>query len=139
MRKSVSSPLLFIIALLLAPSAWSLTKTEQAIADRLTPVGMVCIEGDESCATAAAPVSEGPRSGEEVYGSVCMGCHNTGAAGAPKLGDVAAWAPRLEKGMETLISNAINGINAMPAKGACGNCSDEEITSAVEHLLNNSK
>ncbi|MEP2614970.1 c-type cytochrome, partial [Marinobacter alexandrii] len=66
-------------------------------------------------------------------------CHNTGAAGAPKKGDAAAWAPRIDKGMETLISHAVNGFNAMPAKGGCASCPDEEIASAVEYLVSESQ
>jgi cytochrome c5 len=51
------------------------------------------------------------------------------------VGNADAWAPRIEKGMDTLISHAINGFNAMPAKGGCGSCSDEEIQAAVEHMV----
>ena len=68
-----------------------------------------------------------------------MACHTTGAAGAPVIGDAAAWAPRIEKGIDTLIDHAINGFNAMPAKGGCSNCPDEEITAAVEHMVEQSK
>ena len=68
-----------------------------------------------------------------------MACHNTGAAGAPKKGDAAAWAPRIDKGMETLISHAVNGFNGMPAKGGCASCPDEEIANAVEYLVSESK
>lgn len=139
MRKSVSSSLVLIATLLVAPAAYSLSKSEQAIVDRIAPVGSVCIEGDTSCATAATPVASGPRSGAEIYDSVCMGCHNTGAAGAPKRGDVAAWAPRIDQGMEMLVSNAINGIGAMPAKGTCGDCSDEDIANAVQYIVDASQ
>ncbi|MGL6041431.1 MAG: c-type cytochrome, partial [Deefgea sp.] len=55
--------------------------------------------------------------GKEIYASVCMACHDSGAAGAPKLGDKAAWAPRLKDGVDSSIARAIKGINAMPAKG----------------------
>jgi len=101
----------------------------------------VCLQGEE-CGEAAAPAqaaSAGPRSGEEVYNTVCMACHTTGAAGAPVIGDNAAWAPRIEKGMETLIDHALHGFNAMPAKGGCASCPDEEIKSAVEHMVSQSK
>jgi cytochrome c5 len=86
---------------------------------------------------AAAPT--GPRSGEDVYAGSCAACHDTGAAGAPKVGDIAAWNPRLDKGLETLFSNALNGFNAMPAKGMCMSCSDDEIKDAVTHMVDNSK
>lgn|SRR5690554_6317359 len=104
---------------------------------RIQPVGEVCVQGDECGDAAAAPssASSGPRSGSEVYDAVCMACHTTGAAGAPVIGDADAWAPRLDKGMETLMDHAINGFNAMPAKGGCASCSDEEIEAAMEHIV----
>lgn len=114
-----------------------MASVEDEIRARIEPVGEVCLEGQE-CGAAAAPTqtaSSGPRSGSEVYDAVCMACHSTGAAGAPKIGDTAAWAPRIEKGMDTLINHAINGFNAMPAKGGCANCPDEEIQNAVKHIV----
>ncbi|MCK2150393.1 MULTISPECIES: c-type cytochrome [Marinobacter] len=118
-----------------------MANVEDEIRSRIAPVGEVCMQGDE-CGAAAAPTqtaSSGPRPGPEVYDAVCMACHNTGAAGAPKKGDAAAWAPRIDKGMETLISHAVNGFNAMPAKGGCASCPDEEIASAVEYLVSESQ
>ncbi|QSP95847.1 cytochrome c5 family protein [Marinobacter salinisoli] len=118
-----------------------MASVEDEIRSRIEPVGEVCLQGDE-CGEAAAPTqtaSSGPRSGSEVYDAVCMACHTTGAAGAPKIGDAGAWAPRIEKGLETLVENAINGFNAMPAKGGCANCPDEEIKAAVEHLVSESQ
>jgi cytochrome c5 len=91
-----------------------------------------------AAAVAAAEPAK-PRSGETVYTSNCMACHATGAAGAPKLGDAAAWAPRIAAGMATLMKNAINGLNAMPPKGLCMTCSDAELTAAVEYIVANSK
>jgi len=119
----------------------AVASVEDEIRERIKPVGEVCLQGEE-CGEAAAPAetaSSGPRSGSEVYDAVCMACHPTGAAGAPKIGDTAAWAPRIEKGIDTLIDHAINGFNAMPAKGGCANCPDEEITAAVEHMVEQSK
>ena len=114
-----------------------MASVEDEIRARIKPVGEVCLQGDE-CGSAAAPTetaSSGPRSGSEVYDAVCTACHSTGAAGAPKVGDTAAWAPRIDKGMDTLINHALNGFNAMPAKGGCANCPDEEIQAAVEYLV----
>ncbi|MAH54757.1 MAG: cytochrome c5 family protein [Aestuariibacter sp.] len=119
----------------------AVASVEDEIRERIKPVGEVCLQGEE-CGEAAAPAetaSSGPRSGSEVYDAVCMACHTTGAAGAPVIGDAAAWAPRIEKGIDTLIDHAINGFNAMPAKGGCSNCPDEEITAAVEHMVEQSK
>jgi cytochrome c5 len=115
--------------------------SDESIAERISAVGSLCIEGEKCKApvvkAAAAPT--GPRSGAEVYASSCAACHTTGAAGAPKVGDIAAWSPRLDKGLETLMSNALNGFNAMPAKGMCMDCSDDEINDAVTHMVDNSK
>ena len=115
--------------------------SDESIAERISSVGSLCIEGEKCKApvakAAAAPT--GPRSGEDVYAGSCAACHDTGAAGAPKVGDIAAWTPRIDKGLETLFSNALNGINAMPAKGMCMSCSDDEIKDAVTHMVDNSK
>lgn len=93
-----------------------------------------------AAAPAAAPAAGGAaRSGDAVYGTACIACHGTGAAGAPKLGDKAAWAPRIAQGMDALFKTAINGKGAMPPKGTCGNCSDAELKAAIEHMVNNSK
>ena len=77
----------------------------------------------------------GPRDGATVDSSGCAACHDSGAAGAPKTGDAGAWASRIDKGMDTLVKHAYEGFNAMPAKGGCGSCSDEEIQAAVEHMV----
>ncbi|OEY67971.1 c-type cytochrome [Marinobacter sp. X15-166B] len=114
---------------------------EDEIRARIAPVGEVCLQG-EDCGMAAAPAaaeSAGPRSGEDVYGAVCAACHSTGVAGAPVVGDAGAWASHIDKGMETLINHAINGFNAMPAKGGCASCPDEEIQAAVEYMVGQSQ
>ena len=91
-------------------------------------------------AKAAPAKSDGkPRDGATVYNSVCMACHASGAAGAPKAGDKAAWAPRIATGMPALIKSATNGKNAMPAKGGAADLTDAEIKAAVEHLVGLSK
>lgn len=77
-----------------------------------------------------------PKSGSEVYGAVCAACHQAGVAGAPKTSDAAAWQARLdERGREKLYEHAINGFNAMPAKGGDPSLSDEEVKKAVDHML----
>ena len=112
--------------------------SDRATAERIKPVGSVCVDGEE-CGTASEAVASGPRSGEEVYGTNCAGCHASGAMDAPKMGSAADWKPRLSKGEATLVKHAIAGFNKMPPKGGCGNCSDEEITAAVEHMMAGSK
>ncbi|WP_253939504.1 cytochrome c5 family protein [Halomonas sp. THAF5a] len=112
-----------------------------AIAERLKPVGELCLQG-EDCGTAMAAASGdsgassgGAIDGAGIYNNVCMACHETGAAGAPVRGDEAAWSERTGKGFETLVSHAINGFNAMPAKGGNPSLSDAEVEAAVAHLV----
>ena len=108
-----------------------------AMEERLKPVGEVCLQGDSECGGAATAASSGPRSGEEVYNAACMACHATGAGGAPKLGDVAAWADRIAKGNDVLYASGVDGVpgTGMIAKGGCMNCSDEEIHAAVDYMV----
>lgn len=111
---------------------------EESIRERIKPVGSVCVEG-EDCGSASAAAASGPRDPEELYTSVCAACHTSGALGAPKIGDAADWSARMGKGLDQVIANAINGVNAMPAKGTCGTCSDDDITNAVQYMVDNSK
>jgi len=76
-----------------------------------------------------------PRSGSEIYQAMCGACHGTGAAGAPKVDDKGAWAPRIAQGKETLYKSAINGKNAMPPRGGGADLSDDEVKAAVDHIL----
>ena len=73
--------------------------------------------------------------GQKIYQASCQACHATGAAGAPKLGDKAAWAPRLAKGNDALLSSVKNGLKAMPPKGACMSCSEDELRAAMEYMV----
>ena len=76
--------------------------------------------------------------GEEVYNTVCMSCHTSGAAGAPVIGNNSQWSDRLSKGKDALYASAINGIGIMPAKGGVSSLSDNEIKSAVDYILSES-
>ena len=108
----------------------------EAIAERLKPVGELCLQGDDCGAAAvaqASPAGDG-RSGEDVYTSVCAVCHASGVAGSPVRGEAADWSSRLEKGMDTLYDHAINGFNAMPAKGGNPSLTDREVKDAVNYL-----
>ena len=76
--------------------------------------------------------------GAKLYQQNCFACHDTGAAGAPKRGDKAAWAPRISQGAEVLYQAAIKGINAMPARGG-SRASDAEIKAAVDYIVAGSR
>ena len=139
---------LAVFAIILVIIAGKLTsdvsdyKPDEIVVENIRPVGQVNIAGesDPAAAPAAAPVAAAePRSGEEVYNTSCMSCHATGAAGAPKLGDAAAWAPRIAAGMDSMLANATNGLNAMPPKGLCMACSDEELQGAIQYIVDNSQ
>ena len=82
----------------------------------------------------AAPVVDLAK-GKAVYGSACFVCHTTGAAGAPKLGDRALWAPRIAQGMETLNMNALRGKGAMPPKGGRMDIPDADVVAAVAYMV----
>ena len=75
------------------------------------------------------------RSGDQVVQERCQECHATGKNGAPKLGDMNEWKPRLKNGVDPLIKSAINGHNAMPARGGLANLSDAEMKAAVEFMV----
>jgi cytochrome c5 len=77
---------------------------------------------------------------EQKYMASCFACHSTGAAGAPKVGPgmAAEWETRLEKGLDSIVENAINGINTMPAKGLCFDCSDDELKAIVGYMIDTS-
>ena len=130
-----------ICGAVLAVSAHAVSEEQrEAIAERIKPAGTVCVEGDSSCGGApAVAAGAAGKSGEDVYNTSCNACHASGAAGAPKVGDAAAWADRVAKGADTLYGNAINGFQAMPPKGLCMTCSDDEIKAAVDYMVNNSK
>ena len=118
----------------------------EAIAERIKPIGQVYtakdLEGIAGAGAApAAAASSGPRDGETVYKGACFACHDTGAAGAPKRGDKAAWDPRIAQGIDTLKKHAIEGFTGksgmMPPRGTCANCSDEEIENAIHYMTDN--
>ena len=106
--------------------------TPESIEARIKPVGR--LEFGAGGGSAAA----GGASGAEVFKGTCAACHQTGVAGAPKIGDKAAWAPRLKEGQKQLTSDAIKGIRAMPPKGGNASLSDDEVARAVVFMANQS-
>ena len=108
--------------------------TQDEIAERIAPFGNVCRAG-EDCASAVAAASSGPMSGQAVYDQFCFACHASGVGGAPLLGDAGQWQARVDKGMDELMASTLNGLNTMPPKGTCMNCSDDELSDAVTYML----
>jgi cytochrome c5 len=76
--------------------------------------------------------------GKAVYDATCAACHATGAAGAPKLGDKAAWAPRL-KDVAAMKASALKGKGVMPAKGGNSGLSDADVIAAVDYMASQAK
>ena len=111
------------------------------IEKRIKPSGSVYVVGDDVPVSkpAVVTVTSGPRSAEDIYKTSCSACHATDAIGAPMFGNAASWKDRIAKGEETLINNAINGINAMPAMGTCATCSKDDIKETVKYMVANSQ
>lgn len=88
---------------------------------------------------AAAPVASAapavPRTGEEVFNTVCTACHTAGILNAPKIGDKAAWEPRATKGLSGLLASSVNGLNQMPAKGGNPSLTEQELSNAIIYML----
>ena len=134
---------------------------QQSVEDNVRPAGQVCLVG-QSCvgstsgSSPAAPVTSTRAAApvaavveevaavaaevaafdvESTYQMSCFACHGTGAAGAPILGDAEAWAPRMEKGMDAVMLNVVNGVNAMPPKGLCFTCTDDNLAAIVAYMF----
>lgn len=102
--------------------------TEEEILSRIAPVAKFELQ------PGAAGGAGGAKDPAAIYGSVCVACHGTGVAGAPKKGDKAAWAPRLAQGLDALVKSAIAGKGAMPPKGGAANLTDEEFKALVDYI-----
>ncbi len=120
---------------------------QAVVAERIAPVAKVAIAGQDNSALAPAPTAAAAPAadlgGEEVFNMACLACHGAGVAGAPKMGDKAAWGPRIAKGTETLNKHAIEGFQGsagfMPPKGGRADLSDQSIINAVEYMVAGSK
>ena len=86
-------------------------------------------------AQAAAAPEAASANGEKTYKATCFACHDVGVAGAPKLGDKAAWEPRIAAGKDALYHSSLNGKNAMPAKGGNAALSDADVKAAVDYMV----
>jgi cytochrome c5 len=123
------------VALTLSLGVSASDLSDESVKKRIAPVGNVYLAG----AQPVAPVAPaGPRSGADVYQTTCFGCHGTGAGGAPKQGDAAAWAPRIAQGPDVLFNHAWNGFTGnsgmMPARGTCMSCSEDEMKDTIKFM-----
>ena len=136
----------------------------QSIVENIRPIGQVCLLGqncvgikitntntDDTAQALEGNASEDTQEDVSInealtaegddfdaaatYQASCFACHASGAAGAPLLGDQEAWNSRMEKGMNVVMANVINGINAMPARGLCMDCADNELRAIVDYMI----
>lgn len=121
-----------LLASVMSANAADKAMSEEEIIELIKPVGQIHLAGQETAQAVTKPT--GPRTGEQLYNTFCTACHGSGVLGAPKKGNAGDWSPRLAKGMDSVLANAINGINAMPARGSCADCTDDEIKSAIEYM-----
>jgi len=134
---------LVLAGALISLSVYGLSDQQRSeIEERIRPHGQLCLEGDDRCGSAGAAVAEAGGDAEAsasdpkaIYDQYCTACHTTGVAGAPKLGEAADWGDRLAAGMDEVYAHAINGLGAMPPKGTCMSCSDDDIKATVDYMV----
>jgi len=136
--------LLLVSIMVVSSFAVTAGPQEDAIAERIKKVGSVCVEGSDCVqVTGTMTVAANDSSGAESnYNKTCATCHAAGIAGAPLFGDTAQWEPRIAKGMEVLYASSINGMPpamAMPAKGMCFGCSDDDLKAIVDYMVEAAK
>jgi cytochrome c5 len=136
MNASVSKIIMGLgVALTLSLGVNASDLSGDSVKKRIAPIGNVYLAG----AKPAGPiVPAGPRAGADIYQTTCFACHGTGAGGAPKTGDAAAWAPRVAPGDDILFNHAWNVFTGnsgmMPARGTCMSCSEDEIKDTIKFM-----
>ncbi len=134
-----------IMKMLAAPATvlalWAVSAqaaTNDEIAKRLEPVGQVCVQGQEckGMEVAASAGGGSAKTPKDIIAKHCNACHGTGLLGAPKIGDKAAWKERADHqgGLDGILAKAITGINSMPPKGTCADCSDADLKGAIKEM-----
>ena len=129
----------FALIFSMVSNVWADVEREQLI-NRIKPVGQVDIEltADEQkkMSSIEAPKSSEPRTPKFIYQKHCVVCHDAGIAGAPVFRNKKDWSERLSsKKLSGLTKTAISGINAMPVRGTCLDCTDDEIKATIEYML----
>lgn len=117
--------------------AWAAVEDE--IQARIKNPAEVCVMGTQCAAglVFASTTTGEPKEPQVVYETFCFACHGTGANNSPVYGNAEAWAPRIAKGIDVLYESAINGFNngAMPPKGLCADCSEDDIKATVDYIV----
>lgn len=96
--------------------------------------GALTADDNEQAPLQLAQLTEG-FDAQASYMATCFACHNSGAGGAPNPNNADDWTARMEQGMDAMMNNVINGVNAMPAKGLCFNCTNEDLRAIVDYML----
>jgi cytochrome c5 len=126
--------------LILVSGGFATAAVEDQIAARIQNPADVCVIGTECAAGLVLPStgSGEPKEPKVVYETFCVACHGTGVNKAPIFGNAEAWAPHIAKGIDVLYESAIHGFNngAMPPKGLCTDCSEDDIKATVDYLVN---
>ena len=160
---SGSIPALALAAgILLLPGQLSLA--DQSAEENLAPIAKLCLAGQDCVGTAVGGVVEAAEPAavaavaeaapvepaaepilvaqddsdfdlQATYQTFCFACHSTGLSGAPRPGDAEAWAPRMEKGRDEIVDIMNRGLNAMPPKGLCGTCSDDQLWELSQYMV----
>jgi len=134
--RSLAAP--FLIPVLSMALLYGCGKQEPQPPAKSAPAKQAPVSQAATQRTAATPGGDA-EAGEAVYKKVCFACHGTGVAGAPAVGDKEAWAPRIAQGNAVLLEHAKNGLRAMPPKGGCGSCSDQDLANATAYMVNQVK
>jgi len=90
-------------------------------------------------ATAFLAIAGNASADKKIYDTKCFACHANAVAGSPKFGDKAAWAPRIATGMDSMLAIVIAGKGAMPPKGSCMECTDEQLKSTIQYMIDAAK
>ena len=111
----------------------------ESVEDAASDAADAASDTASDAAEAVGAVADGGAAGQQLYQKSCQACHAAGIANAPKLGDKAAWEPRIALGMDALLATAIKGKNAMPPKGTCMSCSEDDLRAAIEYMVSQSQ
>lgn len=134
----------FILLIAISVSAWAFDDLQrQQMEARIKPIGQVSVqENGSSESTLNLPKNEAQpgqakeNPGQAIYEQYCSVCHRDGIAGAPKFREKADWQSRLDKkSLDELVASAVKGINAMPAKGTCVDCTEDDLKQAIQFML----
>jgi cytochrome c5 len=137
--------IIFVVAQMVSGTGKVKTRVAQTDSDivaRIKPVGELVVASAATVANGVIPTAKAA-DGKATYDKACMACHAAGVAGAPKLADKAAWAPRIAQGNDTLYTHAIKGFTGkkgmMPPKGGNVSLADADVKAAVDYMVGQSK